>query len=37
MQSNIFHSNTTQKRDMNKVNEEKKKQKDFETNYSKFD
>jgi len=31
MQSNIFHQQTSVKRDMNKVNDEKKKQKDIET------
>lgn len=37
MQSNIFHQQTTQKRDMNKVNEEKKKHKDIESKHAHFD
>lgn len=37
MQSNIFHLQTTQKRDMNKVNEEKKKHKDIESKHAHFD
>lgn len=31
MQSNIFHQQTTQKRDMQKINEEKKKQHQLES------